>query len=91
MSSQALGLIELLLVLGLVLGWGVREWWSVRRSAWPEDETRPPHGGAPAAQDTAADDPAHDGVTAAQPEASPPSPRAPAGRAGDAGEPPMRH
>jgi hypothetical protein len=39
MDGSWLGLIELLLVAGLVLGWAVYELWSVRK---PRDAPKPP-------------------------------------------------
>lgn len=56
MSSQTIVLIELGLVFGGVIGWGVWELWSLRRSqardraasaerARPAEEQHPPHHG----------------------------------------------
>jgi hypothetical protein len=41
MSGSTLGLVELLLVVGVVLGWAVREWWSVRPGTRGNSASRP--------------------------------------------------
>ncbi len=45
MDGHAFGLIELLLVFGIVIGWGVWEIWSTHRSLRDDRERAPPESG----------------------------------------------